>query len=59
MKMSCKQASRLISAGLDRPLTRMEQVRLSMHLVLCGNCRQFRLQMNLLRTAARKAGNGE
>ncbi|UDM17386.1 zf-HC2 domain-containing protein [Vogesella sp. XCS3] len=53
--MSCKQASRLISDGMDRPLSRSEQVRLSFHLLLCRNCRHFRQQMQQLRSGIRRA----
>jgi predicted anti-sigma-YlaC factor YlaD len=55
MGMSCKQASRLISDAMDRPLSRSEQVRLSFHLLLCRNCRHFRQQMQQLRSGIRRA----
>jgi len=55
MMMNCQQASRLISDGMDRPLTRSEQVRLSFHLLLCRNCRHFRQQMQQLRAGIRRA----
>lgn len=55
MMMNCQQASRLISDGLDRPLSRSEQVRLSVHLMLCRNCRHFRQQMQQLRQGIRRA----
>ena len=59
MKLSCRQASRLISMGLDRPLSQSEYVRLRVHLWLCGNCRQFSHQLTVLQQAARRAGRGE
>ncbi|OHX18609.1 hypothetical protein C2134_04020 [Chromobacterium sinusclupearum] len=59
MKLSCREASRLISAGLDRPLGATEHLKLRMHLLLCGNCRQFSQQLQLMRRAARRAGDGE
>jgi len=59
MKLSCRQASRLISLKMDRPLTRWEQSKLTLHLWLCGNCRNFSKQLGLLRQVARKAGQGE
>jgi predicted anti-sigma-YlaC factor YlaD len=59
VKLSCRQASRLISLKMDRPLTRWEQGKLIMHLWLCNNCRNFSAQMGILRKAARKAGQGE
>jgi predicted anti-sigma-YlaC factor YlaD len=55
MMMSCRQASRLISDGMDRPLSRSEQVRLSFHLLLCRNCRHFRQQMQQLRSGIHRA----
>ncbi|OWY40008.1 hypothetical protein CEK28_04530 [Xenophilus sp. AP218F] len=59
MKLSCREASRLISAGMDRPLSAAEHIKLRMHLLLCGNCREFSHQLTTLRQAARKAGRGE
>ncbi|MBX9299051.1 zf-HC2 domain-containing protein [Chromobacterium piscinae] len=58
MKLNCRAASRLISAGLDRPLSMGELLKLKMHLMLCGNCRQFSQQLGMLRDAARQAGRG-
>ncbi len=54
MMMNCQQASRLISDGMDRPLTRSEQVRLSFHLLMCRNCRHFRQQLQQLRQGIRR-----
>lgn len=59
MMISCREASRLISASLDRPLSGWERGKLRFHLFLCGNCRAFRGQLRQLRAAARRAGNGE
>lgn len=59
MKINCKQASRLISDALDRPLSRGEYLRLRIHLFLCGNCTEFSRQLQLMQLAARKAGRGE
>ncbi|MBI3146415.1 MAG: zf-HC2 domain-containing protein [Pseudogulbenkiania sp.] len=59
MKINCKQASRLISDALDRPLSKTEYLRLRIHLFLCGNCSEFSRQLQLLQLAARKAGRGE
>lgn len=54
MMLNCRQASHLISEAMDRPLSRAEQARLAMHLLLCGNCRNFRQQMRQLREGIRK-----
>ena len=59
MKLNCRAASRLISAGLDRPLSMGELLKLKMHLMLCGNCRQFSQQLGMLHDAARQAGRGD
>lgn len=54
MRLSCREASRLISDELDRPLLRHERIRLRVHLLLCGNCRHFRGQMAVLRAGLRE-----
>ena len=59
MKLSCREASRLISLRMDRPLTPWEQSKLTVHLWLCNNCRNFSDQLGMLRKVARKAGHGE
>ncbi|NHR08138.1 zf-HC2 domain-containing protein [Chromobacterium haemolyticum] len=59
MKLSCRQASRLISASQDRPLSQWEYVRLRVHLFMCGNCRNFSQQLKQLSEAAHRAGRGE
>ena len=52
--LSCKQASRLISQSLDRPLSWRERFSLRLHLVLCDMCTQFRHQLYTMRMAVRK-----
>src|SRR5450830_1853469 len=42
---SCKQAHRMISEGLDRPLRLSERARLKMHLSICNACTNFNGQM--------------
>jgi hypothetical protein len=39
---TCRQATRWISDGLDRPLSWARRVRLALHLLACGSCRRFR-----------------
>ncbi len=51
---SCKDVSELLSQGQDRPLRWGERVRLHMHLLLCNGCRNFRNQLEFLRTAVRR-----
>lgn len=52
--LTCKQASKLISQSLDRPLTWSEKVRLRLHLFICDPCRHFEQQLNTLRAALLK-----
>ncbi len=49
--MTCKQASKLISQSLDRPLSWSELMQLKLHLMICGACSRFKKQLNLLRVA--------
>jgi predicted anti-sigma-YlaC factor YlaD len=51
MMLSCKQATRLVSEGLDRELGFTERVRLRVHLAICGGCTNFSKQVALLRQA--------
>ena len=48
---SCKQAHRIVSEGLDRPLSVSERARLKLHLSICDACTNFNGQMHLLRKA--------
>ena len=52
--LTCKDASRLISDGMDRPLRLPQRIGLSLHLAICGACRRMRTQMHWLRAAARQ-----
>jgi len=49
--MTCKQASKLISQSLDRPLSWSELMQLKLHLMICDACSRFKKQLNLLRVA--------
>jgi predicted anti-sigma-YlaC factor YlaD len=49
--MTCKEASRLVSQGLDRGLGPLERVRLRLHLAICDGCTNFSKQMQFLRKA--------
>ena len=51
--LRCKDVSRLVSQGEDRPLTRWERWRLRMHLALCDGCTRFDAQVRFLRGAMR------
>jgi predicted anti-sigma-YlaC factor YlaD len=51
MMLSCKQAARLVSQGLDRELGFTERVRLRVHLAICDGCTNFSNQVAFVRKA--------
>lgn len=51
MRISCKEASRLISQGMDRSLPLWERARLLFHLRICDACANFNRQVQFLRRA--------
>ena len=54
--LSCKEASRLVSQGLDRDLGLLARLRLRLHLAICEGCTNFKKQMDFLRRALRELG---
>ncbi len=58
MKLTCKEATHLVSEGLDRDLGLMERVRLRIHLLICDGCTNFSRQMAFIRKAIQKLSNG-
>ena len=60
MRLSCKEASRLISLGLDRKLTFGQRTALRLHLALCDACTRVKTQFEFLRRAlASYSGSAE
>lgn len=55
--MTCKQASQLLSQGQDRSLDWRQRMGLRLHLMICSACKQFSVQMDLLRQAMREIGS--
>ena len=51
MMLSCKEAARLVSQGLDRKLGFGERVMLRIHLGICDGCTNFKDQVAFLRKA--------
>jgi predicted anti-sigma-YlaC factor YlaD len=49
--LSCKEAARLVSQGLDRKLGFGERVMLRVHLTICDGCTNFKDQVAFLRKA--------
>jgi hypothetical protein len=57
MILSCKEAARLVSQGLDRELGFGERVTLRVHLAICNGCTNFKDQVAFLRQAIKKLGS--
>ena len=51
---NCKEAIRLQSEALDRPLSRMQRVGLRIHLAMCRWCSRYGKQIKFLRTVAQR-----
>lgn len=45
---SCERAAELMSQALDEPLDLADQMRLRIHLKMCGNCQEVERQMATL-----------
>ena len=56
---SCKEATRLQSAALDRKLTLLQRLGLRFHLVLCKWCRRYGKQITFLRSATQRCAQDE
>ena len=54
LKLSCKEASRLISQSMDLKLTLTQRAALRVHLSACEACTRFGAQLQHLRSAMRK-----
>ena len=54
MTITCKEVSRLVSAGLDKELPAQEQLRLRAHLAICRGCKSLSDRIAFLRKAMRK-----
>ncbi len=54
MRLTCKQATALISQGLDRRLSRWERLILRLHLLICDACGHFEKQSAFIRRAMRR-----
>jgi putative zinc finger protein len=50
-RLTCKEASKLISEGMDRRLSVAERFTLRLHLRICDACTRFTSQVEFLRRA--------
>lgn len=53
---SCERAAELMSQALDEPLDLADQMRLRIHLKMCGNCQEVEKQMATLHALAPQLG---
>ena len=51
MKLTCKEASRLISLALDTKLSLADRTALRLHLALCDACNKVKAQFDFMRRA--------
>ncbi len=49
---SCREATRLQSEAMDRPLSLRKRIGLRIHLALCRWCRRYGMQIGFLRSVA-------
>ena len=54
MTLSCKEATRIVSEGLDRELPPDARLRLKAHLAICRGCRSIYERMAFLRRAMQR-----
>ncbi|MDX8402702.1 MAG: zf-HC2 domain-containing protein [Mariprofundaceae bacterium] len=59
MGYSCKQAMRIASDALERPLSPRERWLLRLHLFICRDCRHGADQFRMLHEVARGLGGSE
>jgi hypothetical protein len=51
LKLTCKEASRLLSQAMEEKLPVWQQARLRLHLLACDACANFSRQLQFLRRA--------
>ncbi len=54
MKHRCREVTRIVLAGEDRPLSFFERLSMRTHLWICDNCMRFHGQVTLMREAMRR-----
>lgn len=56
LRLTCRQAHRVISEAMDRDLQVMEDVKVRLHVRRCVCCAEFVKQLELMRKAMRGLG---
>jgi hypothetical protein len=59
IRLSCQQASRLLSQHQDEPLSFAQRARLRLHLMYCDACTNVSRQFAALRLAIRRLREGD
>ena len=62
MNYACKEASKLASDSLDRRLSLRERLKLKIHMLMCGRCKNSNETMELIRNTTvliSQSRNGE
>lgn len=54
--ITCKDAHRMMSEHMDRPLTLGARLRLKLHLSICDACSRVARQFSLIRSSVRRLG---
>lgn len=49
----CREATRLLSQGMDGPLPLLVRLRLQLHFLMCCYCRRYSEQLHYIRKASR------
>ena len=57
--LNCRDATRLMSEGQERPLSLMERMSLKFHLSMCSGCSNFKEQIKSLRMMTRSYAKGK
>jgi hypothetical protein len=52
LKISCREATQIVLQGEDRTMPLAERLSLRLHQRICGNCRRFARQVELMRQAS-------
>lgn len=58
-KVSCREATKLLSDASERKLGLLESASLKIHLSICQMCRNFDSQLRFLRKASEKFRTGD
>lgn len=56
MPVDCQEASQLATLAYERQLSMNERLRLGLHRLICGPCRAYKRQLQLLREQIARLG---